>query len=80
MADDFIRDLCARVKDHAARKAPLRLRGDRDFVVPTEAMTGTLQNLLVRTSHEANGRAPEIRTAKSEGIAGEDATISSRRL
>ncbi|NJD88123.1 MAG: glycolate oxidase subunit GlcE [Betaproteobacteria bacterium] len=33
MADDFIKDLCARVKDHAARKAPLAIRGGgtKDF-------------------------------------------------
>jgi glycolate oxidase FAD binding subunit len=33
MADDFIRDLCERVKDHAARKAPLAIRGGgtKDF-------------------------------------------------
>ena len=33
MADDFIKDLCERVKDHAARKAPLAIRGGgtKDF-------------------------------------------------
>jgi len=33
MTDNFIRDLCERVKDHAARKAPLRIRGGgtKDF-------------------------------------------------
>ena len=27
MADDFIKDTCERVKDHASRKAPLAIRG-----------------------------------------------------
>jgi glycolate oxidase FAD binding subunit len=33
MANEFIRDICERVKDHAARKAPLRIRGGgtKDF-------------------------------------------------
>jgi glycolate oxidase FAD binding subunit len=33
MADDFLKDLCERVKDHAARKAPLAIRGGgtKDF-------------------------------------------------
>jgi glycolate oxidase FAD binding subunit len=33
MADEFIRDICERVKDHAARKAPLAIRGGgtKDF-------------------------------------------------
>jgi len=33
MADTFIADLCERIKDHAARKAPLRVRGggSKDF-------------------------------------------------
>jgi glycolate oxidase FAD binding subunit len=33
MGADFIADLCERIRDHAARKAPLRIRGGgtKDF-------------------------------------------------
>ena len=46
MADDFITDLCERVKDHAARKAPLRIRGGgtKDFygAPPARASRSTI--------------------------------------
>ena len=68
MTDTFIRDLCERVKDHAARKAPLRIRGggSKDFYGEPPAGelldTSTLSGI---TSYEPSELVVTVRAGTS---------------